>query len=101
MWHSVAKVSEIEEGKGKVVEAGNQPIALFKVEGNFYAIDNICYHRGGPLGEGYLEGTEVTCPWHAWGYDVKTGECHSMPEAKQKTFSVKIEGENVLVDVPA
>ncbi|MBI3251802.1 MAG: nitrite reductase small subunit NirD [Candidatus Omnitrophica bacterium] len=99
MWQKVATISEIEEGQAKPVDAGGKPVALFKVEGQFYALDNTCPHRGGPLGEGYLKGTEVTCPWHAWTFDVKTGACQGIPGVKQATFPVKIEGDDVLVDV--
>ena len=98
MWVKVAKTSEIEEGSGKAVEANSQQIALFKAGGSFYAIDNICHHRGGPLGEGYLDGTVVTCPWHAWTYDVVTGECQSVPGVKQKKFNVKVEADDILVE---
>ena len=99
MWVKVAKISEVEEGSGRVVEANSQQIALFKTDGKFYAIDNLCHHRGGPLGEGCLEGTTVTCPWHAWTYNVTTGECQSVPDANQKCFKVKTEGEDILVEV--
>ncbi len=99
MWTKVARVDEIAEGAGKVVEANGQQIALFKLEGAFYAIDNICHHRGGPLGEGCLEGSTVTCPWHAWNYDVKTGICESTPDVKQKKFNVRVENDDILVEV--
>ncbi|MBI4433076.1 MAG: nitrite reductase small subunit NirD [Candidatus Omnitrophica bacterium] len=98
MWQKVAKTSEIENSQGKTVQAGTVAIALFKADGQFYAIDNVCPHRGGPLGEGYLDGAEVTCPWHAWTFDVKTGECKNIPNVKQKSFPVKIEGDDILVD---
>jgi len=68
----VAQVSDLQPGAGKVVMVKDRAIALFNVDGTFYAIDNICLHRGGPLGEGELEGCVVTCPWHGWQYDVKT-----------------------------
>ena len=98
MWQKVAKVNEVEDSTGKVVEVNGQQVALFKVGGTFYAIDNICHHRGGPLAEGYLEEGVVTCPWHAWTYDVKTGACQSVPDVKQKCFKVKVEGEDILVE---
>ena len=60
----VAKVAEVPEGSGKLVEAGGKQIALFNAGGKFYAIDNACKHRGGPLAEGELDGTTMTCPWH-------------------------------------
>ena len=61
-------------------------------------LENGCAHRGGPLGEGHVEGTEVTCPWHAWSFDLKTGECTTDPEMKQKTWPVKVEGGEVYLD---
>ena len=98
MWQKAAKISDIEEGKSQTVELSGKPIAIFKAQGNFYAIDNGCPHRGGPLGEGYLDGFELTCPWHAWVFNIKTGACQMDPEIKQKCFPVKVEGEDVMID---
>jgi NAD(P)H-dependent nitrite reductase small subunit len=95
----VAKASEIPPGTGKVVEAGGKTIAVFNCEGTFYATDNACRHRGGPLGEGSLSGTTVTCPWHGWEYDVASGECQMDPSIKVQTFDVKIEGEDILIAI--
>lgn len=93
----VADVAEIAPGTGKCVQANGKEIALFNVGGTFYAIDNTCLHRGGPLGEGELDGTIVTCPWHAWQYDVRTG-VNTMDESeKVEPYEVKVEGGSVLV----
>ena len=100
MWQKVAKVTDLGEGSGKVVSAAGKDLALFKCEGSFYALDNTCPHRGGPLGEGYLEGSEVTCPWHALVFDVKTGMCQTAPDVRQHSFPVKVEGDDVLIDLP-
>ncbi len=95
----VARRGEIPEGTGKTVEAGGKPIALFNAGGNFYAIHNTCLHRGGPLGEGDLEGTTVTCPWHAWEYDITTG-CNLDDETRKVAcFAVRLEGDDILVEV--
>lgn len=99
MWTKAALFSEIEEGGSKVVSVDGKDLALFKTEGVVYAMDNTCPHRGGPLGEGYLENGEVTCPWHAWSFSVKTGECQTMPGITQPTFPVKIEDGAILVDL--
>jgi nitrite reductase (NADH) small subunit/3-phenylpropionate/trans-cinnamate dioxygenase ferredoxin subunit len=96
---SVARVSEVPAGSGRVVEAGGREIAVFNVGGTFYAIDNICKHRGGPLGEGMLDQKVVTCPWHAWTYDVTNGQCTFRPEISIDTFEVKVEGNEVRVAV--
>src|ERR1043166_8519774 len=70
----VAKTTDLPPGQGKTVEANGREIALFNVGGTFYAIDNTCKHRGGSLGEGELDGTVVTCPLHAWTYDVSSAK---------------------------
>lgn len=93
----VASKSEVSPGEGKVVEAEGKTFALFNVEGTFYALDNTCLHRGGPLGEGQLEGKVVTCPWHAWQWDVTTGVSKMNPETKVANFPVEIRGEEVYV----
>jgi len=98
-WVKVANKSEVVAGSGKIVEIGDQQIALFQAEGNFYALNNVCPHRGGPLGEGELDGTVVTCPWHGWQFDVCTGESPINPVAKVKKFNVKVEGDDVLIEV--
>ncbi len=97
-WIKVAKITEMRDGEARVVEANGTQVALFKVGGNFYATDNTCIHRGGPLGQGSLSGEVVTCPWHGWQYNVKTGVNVSGMQGV-KAFKVKIEGENVLVEV--
>ena len=95
----VAKTSEIPTGTGKVVEVEGKAIAVFNCDGSFYAIENTCKHRGGPLGEGTLSGTSVTCPWHGWEYDVTSGVCSMDDSIKNQSFPVKVEGDDVLVAV--
>ena len=99
-WCRVARSGDLEAGQCRVVRAEEQAIALFNVDGTFHAIDNTCLHAGGPLGEGDLQGTTVICPWHGWGYDVTSGEATHDPDAKVSCFAVKVEGEDVLVEVP-
>lgn len=95
----VAKASEVPAGTGKVIDAGGKPIAVFNCDGTFYAIDNTCAHRGGPLAEGSLSGTTVACPWHGWEYDVKTGACLLDASITLKSYPVKLEGDDILVSV--
>lgn len=96
----VAQVSELAPGEGKIVQADGEQIALFNVGGRFYAIHNICLHRGGPLGEGALDEATVTCPWHGWQYDVTSGTNVRNPAANVASFNVKVEGADVLVELP-
>lgn len=93
----VAGTEDVAPGTGIVAEVDGQSIAVFNVDGTFYAIDNTCVHRGGPLGEGELEGDVVTCPWHAWQYNVKTGLCINNPSAKVQSYQVKVEGTDIKV----
>ena len=98
-FQKAASAGEIPPGKNKVVELGGRKIALFNVGGTFYATDNTCLHRGGPLGEGHLNEKVVSCPWHHWGFDVTTGTCTVNPEFKLETFPVKVEGNDILVGI--
>jgi nitrite reductase/ring-hydroxylating ferredoxin subunit len=93
-------VSELPPGKCTEVSIAGKAVALYNVGGTFYATSNTCIHRGGPLGQGLLEGDSVMCPWHAWTWDVRTGENTANPTLKIATFEVKVEGEDVLVKVP-
>ena len=96
----VAKVHEVSPGTGKMVEVGGKRIAIFNVDGNFYAIDDTCTHRGGPLSEGELAGREVTCPWHGAVYDVTTGKVLGPPAPQDVTsYALKVEGEDIEVAV--
>ncbi len=93
----VAGTAEVTPGTGVAAEVNGQAIAVFNVGGTYCAIDNTCIHRGGPLGEGELEGDTVTCPWHGWQYNVKTGACINNPSATLKSYEVKVEGTDVKV----
>lgn len=93
----VAKISEVLPGSGRVVVVQGHPVALFNVAGRFFAISNVCLHRGGPVGDGELDGPVVTCPLHGWEYDVRTGSNTINPAARLKTYEVRIEGDDVLV----
>lgn len=96
----VGKVQDVTPGQGKVVEAGDKTLAVFNVDGRLYAIDNTCPHRGGPLGEGDLDGTLVTCPWHAWRWDVTTGANANNPAVRVGCYPVSVEGVDLVVEVP-
>ena len=97
----VATVGEIAKNTAKTCEIGDHQIAVFNVNGEFSAINNLCPHRGGPLAEGDLNGTLVTCPWHNWEFDVKTGASPVNPAVSVQTFPCKVENGDVLVDVGA
>ena len=95
----VASTSDLKPGGNKVVNVNGTDVALFNVDGEFFAINNTCLHRGGPLGEGLVDGDVVTCPWHGWRYNVKTGTNVTIPTAHVASYQVKVEDSDVLVAV--
>lgn len=86
----VARADEIPPGTGKQLLLGDRVIALFNVDGTFYAMDGVCLHRGGPVGEGDLEETIVTCPWHGFQYDVTTGRNVMDPDIGLEPYPVEV-----------
>jgi 3-phenylpropionate/trans-cinnamate dioxygenase ferredoxin component len=97
---TVAAASDLPPGQGKVVDVGARSIALFNVDGSFYAIDNTCPHRGGPLGAGFLHGAHVTCPWHNWTFDVRTGQHVLTSRVSVPRYEVRVVGGDVQVLLP-
>jgi nitrite reductase/ring-hydroxylating ferredoxin subunit len=96
----VATVSEVPPGKAKQAKVGEKTLAVFNVNGSFYAIDDTCPHRGASLAEGEVEGHEVICPWHAAVFDVTSG-AHLSPPAQSDVacYKVQVVGDEVQVDV--
>lgn len=99
-WVKVCGLAEAP-GSGKVMEAdaGGVAICLANVNGELSALDNLCPHRQGPLGQGWIEGHAVICPWHSWAFHVKTGLSEYPVDEAVHVFPVKIDGENVLVEI--
>ncbi len=96
----VATVGEVKPGEGRKVEVEGKAIALFNLGGKFYAIGDICTHRGGPLSEGAIEGNEVECPWHGARFEITTGEVLSPPAGKGvPSYPVRVTGTAVEVEI--
>ena len=97
----VASVNEIPSGTAKIVEVLGDHIAIFNVNGKFYALNNTCLHRGGPLGEGFVNDGELTveCPWHGWVYSLESGETAFNPGAKVRTYQVKVQGADLFLEL--
>ncbi len=93
----VCRIADVKPGSGKSIELDGKAVAVFNIEGTFYAINDTCKHRGGPLGQGELEGRTVICPWHGWRYDVTTGANELVPEQPTENYEVKVEGDDVFV----
>jgi nitrite reductase (NADH) small subunit len=79
--------------------AGERIVALFNVDGQFFALDGLCPHQGGPLGRGTLCGAEVTCPWHGWRFDVRSGHHDANPQLAHTRLPMRQEGDELFVDV--
>lgn len=97
--HRVASFSELVVGKGIEVVAGDRVLALFRNDDGVFAIDGVCAHAGGPVGKGVLNGAIVTCPWHGWQYDVRTGQNCLNARICQQSFPTTIEGDDVFVEM--
>ena len=96
----VSTIGEIAEGKAGLVEAAGKKIALFNLDGHFYAIDNNCTHQGGPLAEGEVEGETVICPWHGAVFKITTGEVVDLPAPESvASYNVRIRGSDIEVEV--
>lgn len=92
----VAEVDDLVDGQAKTVWVGPHEIALFRVDGEFYALSSRCRHMYAPLGAGYLDGYYVMCPWHGWRYDVRDGTTDH-PDADVRTYAVTVRGGEVFV----
>ena len=96
----VATVSQVAPGTGMVATVNDKEVAVFNVDGTFHAIDNVCKHRGGPVGAGELDGDTVTCPWHGWQYNVKNGVCLTKEGVTVDKYEVRVEDGEVKIAVP-
>lgn len=94
-----AKTSDVPAGKIREVQVGDKPVALANVSGKFCAINGMCLHQAGPLGEGELDGQIVTCPWHGWQFDVTTGEVAPHGGMAVDCYPVEVRGDDVFIDV--
>jgi nitrite reductase (NADH) small subunit/3-phenylpropionate/trans-cinnamate dioxygenase ferredoxin subunit len=99
-FHAVCRVADLVEGEGRTVRVGNRLIAVFCDRGRLFAIDDVCPHMGASLSGGYVEDGIVTCPWHAWRFRLADGAWADNPRIKIGSYPVRVEGEEVQVQVP-
>lgn len=93
----VAKTSDLASGEKMLVEYDDEDVGLFNLDGQFYAISDVCTHDGGPLVEGHLDGDCIVCPRHGARFNIKTGQ-QTMPAfAPVPLYEVKIEGDDILI----
>ena len=96
----VATIDEIPIGQAKLVDVDGHEIAIFNLDGSYHAIDNTCTHVGGPLCEGELAGTEVSCPWHGAVFDVTSGQVLGPPAPESVArYNVRVEGSDIEVEI--
>jgi nitrite reductase (NADH) small subunit len=93
----VGHVEELPPGSGKVVRVNGKDLALFNVDGRFYAISNTCPHEGGPLAEGRLKGCVIACPWHDLAFDVRSGHGTDGGGYCVGSYEVRVEGREVFI----
>ena len=95
----VANINEINHGKGKMVIVNGKEISIFKVNDQFFAIDNICLHMGGSLADGWVEENNVTCALHGWQFDIKTGQNIMPGMGKLNSYKLEIKNEDIYIEV--
>lgn len=95
----VARAGEIPPGQGRSFSVGRYEVAVFHVDGAFFAIENSCPHQGGPLADGWLEGPLVTCPWHGWCFDVRSGKMTLGEFARVPRFALEQRDDDLYVSM--
>ena len=96
----VASTQDVSEGRPFCAGANGQKIAIFKVKGRFYALNNKCTHAGGPLCKGTIDGSVITCPWHGSKFDVTTGAVVGGPAKKPlQKFEIRVSGTDIEVNL--
>jgi nitrite reductase (NADH) small subunit len=99
MRHRVASIDDLPQNGGIAVDVGEKRIALFRYQGEVFALEETCPHRGGPLHEGSLDRGVVLCPWHQWQFDLKTGCSPVNPLSRVRVYTVRVEGEDVFLEI--
>jgi nitrite reductase/ring-hydroxylating ferredoxin subunit len=96
----IAAKSELPEpGEAKEFTLGEKVVCVANINGAISAMDNVCLHRGGPLGQGVIMDNKVVCPWHGWEWDPQTGQAGQNPNFRVAVYPIKVEGEDVLIEI--
>ncbi|MEO7649776.1 MAG: Rieske (2Fe-2S) protein [Bryobacteraceae bacterium] len=99
-WVRIGSLPELPPGSLAEATIREERYAVCNVGGTLHAVSGVCPHRGGPLGQGALNGSNITCPWHAWEFDCRTGEYDIDPAKKIATYEVKVQDDDVFLHVP-
>jgi NAD(P)H-dependent nitrite reductase small subunit len=96
-YYKVARTDEIKPGAGKRLEIEDDQVVVFNFNGEYFAINDLCPHRGASLSEGFLDAGKVFCPWHCFDFNLKTGECTTVPSLRVRAYEIKAEGDELFV----
>ena len=101
IWHRIACIDEIDEDEPLSVKVGDHTIGVFQLDGEFYAIEDVCPHAFALLSQGFVEGDEVECPLHEAVFHIPTGRCLKAPADRDlQTYQVRVEGDDILIGLP-
>ena len=98
-FHTIPEAKNIAPGKGMTVAVENRRVALFNLDGNYYAIDDTCPHVGAPLGGGWVDGERVACPMHGWEFDIKSGKGLTVPGCSVTKYEVRKENGEIQISI--
>jgi nitrite reductase (NADH) small subunit/3-phenylpropionate/trans-cinnamate dioxygenase ferredoxin subunit len=98
-FHTVCRVADLREGEGLTAEVAGRLVAVFRSDGQYFAIDDVCPHMGASLGGGFVENGVVTCPWHAWRFRLADGAWADYPRVKIGCYPVRVVGDHLQVQV--
>jgi 3-phenylpropionate/trans-cinnamate dioxygenase ferredoxin subunit len=97
----ICKNSDLPDGERLFLDINNVPVVVFNIGGHYYAMDDVCTHDDGPLGEGDLEGFIITCPRHGASFDVRTGKVLSPPAVvDDKIYPILVDGDDIKIGLP-
>lgn len=97
---AVGRAADIPAGGNKVIEVGKKDVAVFNVNGEFFAIDDLCPHMGASLSGGHVEDGCVTCPWHYWRFRLSDGAWADSPRVRTGSYPVHVVDGEVQIEVP-
>lgn len=98
---TVANEGELAEGQSLPIEVDGEPIAVFLVDGQYYAVEDRCPHQGAPLCDGIIDKKEIACSWHGWRFSLEDGRRLDNPRGKVAVYPVRVEGGEIQVGFPA
>jgi nitrite reductase (NADH) small subunit len=97
--HKVGSLAALKERKSLDAVVGTEQLALFWVDGKVVVTTGVCPHAGGPLADGSICGSKVSCPWHGWSFDLATGQCEEDPDVLLPFYEVRLDGDDILISL--